>query len=743
MAKVSGVWGIDIGQCALKALRCRRHDDDPQKIVAESFDYIEYSKILSQPDADPAALIKEALEQFLSRNELAGDRVAISVSGQSGLVRFIKLPPVESKKIPDIVKYEARQQIPFALEDVVWDYQQMAGGSEDDGFALETEVGLFAMKRDQVYRALEPFNEVGIPVDLIQLSPLAIFNYIVFDDFPDLPPVEDYDPEDPPHSTVVLSIGTDNTDLVVTNGFRVWQRNIPIGGNHFTKALTKELRLTFSKAEHLKRHAKEAENAKAVFQAMRPVFSDLLTEVQRSLGFFAGLDRHARISRIVGLGNAMKLPGLRRYLTQNLEYDLQPSSTFRSLDGPSIIDNPQFKSNQLSFGTCYGLCLQALGIATISTNLLPPEIVTERLVRAKKPWVVGAVAATLLGCTINFAGHWAAWSSADLVRFESAFAQVSTATSLSRGFQSDHTAAEQQREQINQIGNNLVSNVEGRLRWLELLRAIDAALPSDPPQVEAAPEAAAADPTVIAENGEKKKSIPIDKRRELHIEAVNCEWFEDVSVWRQAMEPKHNEDHGVVSESESGDVDDTFSGSVPSDAAGDGAASDSGWVIQLSGYHFHNADPRTRGPAFVRQTLLKELEEGSVQLPTGNNGELEDVPMTDLGISFPVLVDGPRLVDHWIDDRDKIAEFENKRAEIERNVNRNLLTGSRTDSTSFAPPKIRLKRFNFVVQFCWQPTTGAERIELAENRKLAEQQKAAELAANNTSSGQQPDTELE
>ena len=169
---------------------------------------------------------------------MRGDRVAISVSGQSGLARFIKLPPVESKKIPDIVKYEARQQIPFPLEDVVWDYQQMAGGSEEEGFALETEVGLFAMKRDQVYRALKPFEEAGIEVDIIQLTPLAIYNYTVFDQMQDLPPAGQYDPDNPPESVVVLSLGTDTTDLVVTNGYRVWQRSVPIGGSHFTKALT-------------------------------------------------------------------------------------------------------------------------------------------------------------------------------------------------------------------------------------------------------------------------------------------------------------------------------------------------------------------------------------------------------------------------------------------------------------------------------------------------------------------------
>src|SRR5688500_1625171 len=146
MAKAVAVWGIDLGRCALKALRCKLDGD---AVVAEGFDYIEYPKLLTQPDADAPQLVKEALEQFLSRNNVKGDKVAISVSGESGLARYFKPPPVDVKKIADIVKYEAKQQIPFALEDVIWDYQRMAGGQEVDGFALDTEIGLFAMKRER------------------------------------------------------------------------------------------------------------------------------------------------------------------------------------------------------------------------------------------------------------------------------------------------------------------------------------------------------------------------------------------------------------------------------------------------------------------------------------------------------------------------------------------------------------------------------------------------------------------
>src|SRR6186997_2000415 len=211
MAKSTAVWGIDIGRCALKALRCRI---DGNEVVADGFDYIEYPKLLTQPEADAPQLIKEALDQFLLRNTVKGDKVSVSVPGESGLARYFKPPPVDVKKIADIVKYEARQQIPFALEDVIWDFQRMSGGQEVDGFVLDSEIGLFAMKREAVQKALQPFNVAGIEVDIIQLSPICVYNYVSHDYLKPLPEGEEYNSESPPPSTVVLSIGTDTTDLV-------------------------------------------------------------------------------------------------------------------------------------------------------------------------------------------------------------------------------------------------------------------------------------------------------------------------------------------------------------------------------------------------------------------------------------------------------------------------------------------------------------------------------------------------
>lgn len=706
MAKSDAIWGIDVGNAALKAVRCRAHGDG-KRLVADAFDFIEYPKILTQPDADPVALVNDAIELFLSRNDLKNDQVAVSVSGQNGLARFIKLPPVESKKIPDIVKFEARQQIPFALEDVVWDFQQMPGGSEEDGYALETEVGLFAMKRDQVFRALRPFTHAGIEVDLVQLTPISLFNYILFDQMQDLPPPDQFDPENPPDSVVVMSMGTDTTDLVVTNGYRVWQRSIPLGGNHFTKAITKEIKVTFTKAEHLKRNALKTDEAKAIFQAMRPVFNDLVSEVQRSISFFMSLNKTAKIGRIVALGGTMKLKGLQKYLQQNLGIEVQEVESYRALTGPAVVNAPAFNDNVMSFGVCYGLCVQGVGHGVLSTNLLPDEILKDRLVREKKPWVLAAVASLMVGFGVGFAGHWRAWNSAREEAYKSAFDAEKQLKSTSDSYQSEFKAAQDQLDAINKTGEAIAGIADQRVLWAELSRAISECLPKDPP-------------------GQKPEKI--SERNEVHITQVDCEMFTDVSTWFTDVKDRYEEfapkppaatapvapaaAETAEADAAAGDAAATADAGAEGDAA---AATDSavagptgeGWIIQLTGHHYHNEDPTNQRGVFVARTLLRNLEEKTIRLPVmGRDGKVveEQFTMKELGISYPTLVWYSRIVEDTLQDPTATTATTGRGA------------------AAGASGQFTVKKCNFLVQFVWTETPVTERL-----RRRAEQKKAKEL----------------
>ncbi|MCE9555353.1 MAG: type IV pilus assembly protein PilM [Planctomycetes bacterium] len=680
MAKVVEAWGIDIGQCALKALRLHRDPDKADRVIVDAFDYIEYPRVLSQPEADPVALLREALELFLSRNTVKGDRVAISVSGSSGLARFIKLPPVETKKIPDIVRYEANQQIPFDLKDVIWDYQRMFGGSEEEGFALETEVGLFAMKRDQVYQALEPFRAAGIPVDIVQLTPLALYNYLVFDRLGNLPNESEFDSENPPESLMALSIGTETTDLVITNGYRVWQRNIPIGGSHFTKALTKELKLTYSKAEHLKRNATQAEDPKAVYQAMRPIFKDMLTEVQRSVGFFNSLDKTARIGKVVALGNSMKLPGLKRYLSQNLGFEVDEVESFNTMGGPSVVTAPAFRSNVLCFGVAFGLALQGVGQGKLATNLVPVEMIRERIILAKKPWALAAALMLAFAALVSFMLLWWPWSQIQVAKDKSwieVSKRLKEVDTKSQDLINRFKTSQDKFNQLRTQGDDLVKRIDQRLAWPDMLSAVNQSLPHDAP-------------------GKLPEELP--DRRQIHVEDLQVQPFDNLSQWANGyVQARYNANKQPPPGGAPG-APGGFPAPPPAAAPGgqpgmvrkftSGPPSGPGYVVQLRGFHLHNNDRLDQGAQFLRSTLLEDLDTKTVKVPTADGKGTIEVPIRELGISYPVIFsESPQLVE---------VRVPNPKA---------LFDPAHPDRVPdpAAPKTISLLKYDFVVQFAWQP----------------------------------------
>ena len=376
MAKNETVWGIDVGSTSLKALRCRK-GEQPGTLEVLQFDYIEHSKILTQPGADANEILAETLAQFLSRNNIKGEKIAISVSGQNALWRYQPLPPIDPKKVNDLIKYEVKQWLPFDLDDVIWDYRQV-GGTMEDGVALDLNIFMYAMKREAAKRTMERYSSAGIDVDCIQGAQVALYNAFVHELY-DYDALVQQDQNELTDFDVILNVGTDASEIVVTNGVAIWLRNIPIGGNAFTKALTKAQKLTFSNAEHTKRNASVAADPKAVILAMKPVFGDMLAEVDRSIKYYCGLNKRAKIRRIYALGNAMKLPGLRQFLAKSLGYEVVAPNSFNRLVGDEVLSNNLFKDNASSFGVAYGLALQLLGQAPLNINLIPREVVKERM----------------------------------------------------------------------------------------------------------------------------------------------------------------------------------------------------------------------------------------------------------------------------------------------------------------------------------------------------------------------------
>jgi type IV pilus assembly protein PilM len=492
MASARFAWGIDIGNRALKAIKLVRADGG---LKIDDFEVIEHENVLSNAGDNREAIIQSAIANFVQRHQSKGGVVGIGVSGVSSFARFIKLPPVEPKKIPEIVRFEAIQQIPFPLDDVEWSYQLFQTPDSPD-----VEVGIFAMRRELINAHIKHFTDVDLNVQVVQMNPLAVYNAMYHDDR-----LKD-------GTTMIIDLGAENTDLIIADGETIWLRTIPIGGNNFTQVLEKSFKLPFAKAEDLKRNANTSKYARQIFQAMRPVFADLVAEIQRSIGFYSSVHRDSRIKKILALGGTFRLAGLQKYLQQNLQLEVEK---LNDLTGGAPTDAKlaaTFNQNLLSLVSAYGLAIQAMGEGKVSSSLLPQKIRREKIWRDKTKFFGATAAVVALGTGVALAGYYMRdiqYKAAEDTRETRIQPVLDQGTALSTAWSNLEGNGAGDRMTIQ----NVRSMLDGRGLWIDLMGEIFGALPPIPAEYP---------------NPDYLKAHPRDQREMIVIDKIESVYLPDV-----------------------------------------------------------------------------------------------------------------------------------------------------------------------------------------------------------------------
>src|SRR5207244_10821957 len=117
------------------------------------------------------ATILKALQSLLAETGIKSKNVNVCAPGFHVFSKFVKLPPVDASKVTQIIQYEAQQNVPFPLEEVVWDYQIL--GTTPTG---ELEVLLVAIKADVVEGLFRTAEAAGLRVQLVDVSPAGLCN---------------------------------------------------------------------------------------------------------------------------------------------------------------------------------------------------------------------------------------------------------------------------------------------------------------------------------------------------------------------------------------------------------------------------------------------------------------------------------------------------------------------------------------------------------------------------------------
>lgn len=305
-------WGLDVSDTALKAVKLVK-DVKTGEVQVAAAEYILHERSLTDPEElNRKAIVERTLQNFLSRcGDLKACKIAIGMPGQRVLGRFFDVPPLPAKKVADAIAFEARHQLPIALEELCWashvqdSVEGKAGTSADES---PRRIVVAAARALHVRERIADFKAVGIAVDLVASDCLALHNALAYDRFAPQSPSADS------QAICLLDVGAASTNVVISSARRVWFRTLGMGGDNFTSLLVSRLALTREQAEQVKRHPAKARRFSQWREALQPGLVQMAGEVERSLAGYARLFPDQPVRQIYGLGGAFPTHGLLRHL---------------------------------------------------------------------------------------------------------------------------------------------------------------------------------------------------------------------------------------------------------------------------------------------------------------------------------------------------------------------------------------------------------------------------------------------
>jgi type IV pilus assembly protein PilM len=338
----------------------------------------------AQENTREAAILK-ALQELIAEKGAKAKDVNVCAPGFHVFSKFVKLPPVEQSKVTQIIQYEAQQNVPFPLSEVVWDYQilgQAAGG--------ELEVLLVAIKSEIVEGLFRVGEAAKLKLQVADVSPAALCNAFRYN-YGDL--------ED---CTMLLDIGAKTSNLLFFEKGKVYSRSINLGANSITQDFSAESRLKFDAAEKIKieegfvslggaYEEPENPNQAAISKIARQFMTRLHIQVNQTMQFYRGQQGGSQPVRLFLSGGASLMPYTAQFFAEKLNVPVEYFNPFRNVQIDPSVNLEELVRVAHSMGEVVGLGLRNLAHCPVELNLMPESTRKWRAFNEKKPYLIGTV----------------------------------------------------------------------------------------------------------------------------------------------------------------------------------------------------------------------------------------------------------------------------------------------------------------------------------------------------------------
>ena len=178
------------------------------------------------------------VRQMLREWKLAGGEVTCILPAHSVFTRVVPLevPGEDASRVAAVAAFEAQQNIPFPLDEVIWNHTVMGRTS---GGALI--VVFVAVKKDVLESVCQAVGSAGLTVATVTVAPIALYDAFRVT----------YPEEAATSTTLLLDIGSRTSNMIVAAPGSYFSRSIPSGGLAVTSAIAKDIHSDLDEAEHL------------------------------------------------------------------------------------------------------------------------------------------------------------------------------------------------------------------------------------------------------------------------------------------------------------------------------------------------------------------------------------------------------------------------------------------------------------------------------------------------------------
>jgi type IV pilus assembly protein PilM len=412
--------------------------------------------------------IAEAVGEMLEQLHIRSGCVNYTIAEESVFSRFVELPAIGQEKVERIIFFEAQQNVPFPLDEVVWDYQLVGGGAGD-----QIQVVLVAIKAEILEQINGAVEETGLRTWIVDLATMALYNAFQFN----------YDGLS--GCSLLVDIGARTTNLLFIEPGKIFTRSVPLGGSSATSAIAREFNESFAAAELRKKRPTgeglfadenslvQADSAR-VAKVTQGILARLHAEVLRSISHYCTQQGGDRPQRVFLSGGGAGTPGIQEFFREKLQLSVDFFDPLRKVAVADSAALENIARCRHLLGEPVGLALRTAGRCPMELNLRPREVVRRQEMERRRPSLVLAAACFLLGVLGWGAYYWSAAQAA-----ERGAVRLEEKVNALRRTETQMSEVRREIAALDNISAPLVAAVNDRGFWPGIIEELNARLPKE------------------------------------------------------------------------------------------------------------------------------------------------------------------------------------------------------------------------------------------------------------------------